>query len=161
MSIEIIKPYDEERQKKLSKESAQNFDKTKIEITKAGKTYNVYDSIQAQREDTEIYPTLEKYGNLEKMERPANENLKTISEIMTIGDLMIQDRKLQEFFEDLPSKERNKFDNNFYLFKKNGLSYYQKLAKEEIKKANELKKRQEEIKSKPIKVEVTNAETKN
>lgn len=154
--IEIIKPYDEKRLNKLSKESVQNFDRKKIEITKAGKTYNVYDSIQANREDTEIYPTLEKYGNLEKMERTASENQQKISEIMTIGDLMMKDRQLQEFFEDLPSKERNKFDNDFYLFKKNGFSYYQKLAQEEIKKANELKKRQEEIKNKPIKVEVTN-----
>ena len=44
------------------KRMAQDFNKEEITVTKAGKEINVYNFIQENREDTEIYPTLEKYG---------------------------------------------------------------------------------------------------
>ena len=49
------------------KRMAQDFNKEEITVTKAGKEINVYNFIQESREDTEIYPTLEKYGCIDRM----------------------------------------------------------------------------------------------
>lgn len=46
----------------------QDFDRTKITYVKCGKEINIYDEIQANRVDTEIIPTLRKYGNLKPLE---------------------------------------------------------------------------------------------
>ena len=157
----FIKPYDLETQKKLSTASAQNYDRTKIEITKAGKTYNLYDSIQAQREDTEIYPTLEKYGNLDVMRRTPIENYEEFNTAINMQDLLMQDKHLEEIFDNLSSEDRKEFNNNFYEFKQKGLKYFTKKAQKEIEQRQKLREEEDKKRNQPIKVEVTNNETKN
>lgn len=131
MQTEFIMPYTETKER--SDKFAQSFDRKKITLTKAGQTFNLYDYIQAQREDTEIYPTLEKYGNLEIISRPATEVFADVSDAMDLRSLYDQDRRLNDIFEGLPLKEREYFNHDFYKFKENGLKYYEEKAKNEIK----------------------------
>lgn len=150
----FIKPYTENEDR--SKKYAQEYDKEKITLTQAGRTFNLYDYIQEQREDTEIYPTLEKYGNLEIMERPANEIASEFEGSLELRDLYDQEIKLKELFESLPLEERREFDMNYYKFKEYGLEFYTDKANKEIKLAEEQRAAQIEESKKPIKVEVTN-----
>lgn len=126
----FVKPFTETKER--SEKFAQNFDKEKITITMKGKIFNLYDYIQAGREDTEIYPTLEKYGNLQVLERPAEEIIADFSENMDLRDLAEQDNRLRILFENLPLKEKQVFKNDFYKFKAEGLNYYTEKAKKEI-----------------------------
>lgn len=139
--------------KKRSEQYAQNFDRKKIMVTKGGKTYNVYDAIQAAREDTEIYPTLEKYGNLQVMERDVKLIYADISDAKDLMGLYNQELKMQEIFENLPSKERNIFDNDIHKFREFGLEYYEKKAKGEMEQAEKIR---EEMRNRPQKVEIVN-----
>lgn len=156
----IIKPFCENKER--SNKYAQNYDRKKIMITKAGKTYNLYDSIQAAREDTEIYPTLEKYGNLETMGDKKNTQMiyADISEALDLRGLYNQDLKLKEIFENLPAKERNQFGNDFYNFKENGLQVYEKKATEERAQYQKMIEENEKLRNQPQKVEIVNKEDK-
>lgn len=146
----FLKPFEVDTEEHSNK-FTQTFD-LKETVERAGKTYVRYDEIQANREDTEIYPTLEKYGNIQVMERPANEKYIDMSNALDLRNLYEQEIKLKEMFENLPLKERREFNMNFYEWKQRGLEYYEKKAENEILTAQ--KQRQEEIEEskKPIKV---------
>lgn len=131
MTTTFIGQYQESKER--SNQFAQKYDRKKIMITKGGKTYNLYDSIQAAREDTEIYPTLEKYGSLQCMERTGKQIYADVSEALDLQGMYNQDLKLREIFDNLPSQERRIFGNDYYNFRENGLAYYEQKAKEEIK----------------------------
>ena len=131
MTTTFIGQYQESKER--SNQFAQKYDRKKIMITKGGKTYNLYDSIQAAREDTEIYPTLEKYGSLQCMERTGKQIYADVSEALDLQGMYNQDLKLREIFDNLPAEERRAFNNDYYNFRENGLSYYEQKAKEEIK----------------------------
>ena len=157
--MEFVRQYSES--KKRSDSFAQNYDRKKIMISKGGKTYNLYDSIQAAREDTEIYPTLEKYGSLECMEKKNVHMIYAdVSEALDLQGMYNQDLKLQEVFDNLPSRERNIFNNDFYTFKENGLNYYKQKAEAELQRAAEIRQQIEEQKNQPQKVVVVNKEDK-
>lgn len=126
----FIKPFTETKER--SEKYAQNFDKEKITITMKGQTFNMYDYIQAGREDTEIYPTLEKYGNLQPLERPAEDIIADFSANMDLRDLAEQENRLRTLFDNLPLKEKQIFKNDYYRFKTDGLDYYTKKAQKEI-----------------------------
>ena len=138
MNTTIIKQWTETKER--SNQYAQKYDKEKITIIKGGKERNVYDMIQEAREDTEIYPTLEKYGVLNSMATDKKLIYADISEALSYQDLSEQDARLNTIFEELPAKERNKFDNDFYKFKANGLKVYEEEAKINLKKLEEQQK---------------------
>lgn len=154
----FVKPYSESAE--TSTKFAQKYDRKTITITKGGKTYNLYDSIQAAREDTEIYPTLEKYGNLQIMEVNPNIVYADISEALDLRGLYNQDLKLQEIFENLPAKEKKEFNNDFYQFKEHGLKYYEDKAKAEIEEINKQKEIELQKANEPQKVQIVNTEGK-
>lgn len=157
-----INQYTEESRKNERKKYQLSLDRKKIFITKGGKTYNLYDYIQENREDTEIYPTLEKYGNIDRMQKETNPKMiyADVSNALDLRGMFEQDKKLQTIFENLPSNERNIFNNDFYQFRENGLQYYEAKAKAEIEKANQIRQRIEEQRNKPQKVEIVNKEEK-
>lgn len=102
------------------KQFAQEFDKENITITKAGKTFNVYDKIQAEREDTEIYPTLEKYGCLDKImlnEKDLFIEWKKMSDLRSLKDQQIQ---AEQMWNMLPWETRQEFGNDMYRFANEG-----------------------------------------
>lgn len=99
---------------------AQKFDKSKIFLTKAGKTYNVYDKIQEGREDTEIYPTLEKYGCIDRMMLDTHGVYADFQNFNDLRDLKDQQNMATNMFYNLPLETRKEFNNNINTFLKEG-----------------------------------------
>lgn len=108
---------------------SQDFDKEKITFKRAGKEINVYDFIQAGREDTEIIPTLEKYGSIEVMKlHPENAQAmyQDLTEIQQLGgyrEILDYQKKAKEMFYNLPSDVRKDFDNDHKKFAEKGREY--------------------------------------
>lgn len=98
----------------------QKFDKSKITLTKAGKTYNVYDKIQEGREDTEIYPTLEKYGCIDRMILNSQGVYADFKNFKDLRDLKDQQNMATNMFYNLPLETRKEFNNNINTFLKEG-----------------------------------------
>lgn len=111
---------------------AQSFDKNSITLTKAGETYNVYDKIQESREDTEIYPTLEKYGCIDRMILNKKGVYADFQEFKGLRELKEQQIKADEMFYSLPLDVRTKFQNDKNLFMRDGEKWIKEvIAKEE------------------------------
>lgn len=115
---------------------AKEFNRENIFIEKAGVKYNVYDMIQEAREDTEIVPTLEKYGCLEG--HMQIDPQKMYADFTGLSDLRgILDAKInaENLFYKLPIEERQHFNNDINQFTKNGKSYFENKIKEAQAKA--------------------------
>ena len=118
------------------KRMAQSFDKEKITFKRAFGEVNVYDFIQEGREDTEIYPTLEKYGSLEPMKlkvEHAEEMYKDFTQIQELGGyrgVLDYQKKAKEMFYNLPSEIRKEFNNDINKFTKEGPEYLNKKIQE-------------------------------
>lgn len=121
----------------------QSFDKEKITWKRAEGEMNVYDFIQAGREDTEIYPTLEKYGSIDVMKinrGTAEELYQDFTDIQELGGyrgVLEYQQKAKEMFYRLPHDIRKEFDNDINKFTKKGKDYLdkkiQKFKEEELK----------------------------
>lgn len=111
----------------------QTFDKEKIFIKRGGKMLNLYQMIQEGREDTEIEPTLKKYGCLEGHIAVDNNKLLADFTEMTdfrgVNDMAI---KAKEMFYDLPLETRQMFNNDINTFTKEGKAYVQKLVDKDM-----------------------------
>ena len=95
----------------------QAFDREVIHIIKCGQKINVYDSIQAASEDTDIYETLEKYGSIESMQKYNGEEIKQdFDDYMSLQDLQERTNKPNNMWEKLPAGVREKFHNNIFEF---------------------------------------------
>lgn len=105
----------------------QDYDKEKITITKAGKTYNVYDAIQAANVDTDIYEVMKKYHIMEDeaiklMEEKGGEkaifqDIRALqAKIKDIGDIQQVAQEAKEMFENLPVDIKSKYGNNLSLW---------------------------------------------
>lgn len=100
---------------------AMEFDKDKITLKKAGQEYNVYDMIQEAREDTELYPTLEKYGCIEgHMSLDSGKMYADFKEFKDLRTLKDMERKADEMFYSLPLEIRQKFNNDKSVFMRDG-----------------------------------------
>lgn len=99
--------------------------------TKAGKKYVFYDVIQAAREDTEIYPTLEKYGCLDPIMINKQNLYADLTSLKTdLRSLTEQNMRADELWNQLPGKIKAQFDNSRDLFMKDGEAW----LKSEIEK---------------------------
>lgn len=105
----------------------QEFDREKITITKAGVTYNVYDSIQEANVDTDIVEVMKKYhcqqdDAIKFMEQKGG--MKGIyadfaqlqEKAQTIPDLFVLKQHSDELFANLPSEIREKYGCNLEEF---------------------------------------------
>lgn len=123
---------------------AQSFDKEKITMKRAFGEVNVYDFIQEGREDTEIYPTLEKYGSIEPMKlkvENAEQMYNDFTQIQELGGyrgILEYQKKAKEMFYQLPSELRKEFNNDINKFTKEGAEYLNKkiaeMKEKEIKR---------------------------
>lgn len=107
---------------------AQSFDPEHT-IDMAGKQVSVYDMIQKNREDTEIYPTLEKYGTIERMKLDAKKVYADFTAFKDTRSMLDQQKMAEKMWWDLPFDVRKEFDNNMHTFIKGGEKY----LKEKIK----------------------------
>lgn len=138
---------------KRRKRAAQSFDKEKITLTKAGKTFNVYDKIQEGREDTEIYPTLEKYGCIDRMMLDHQGIYDDFTKYGELRDIKEQQKLANQMFYDLPIDVRQKFNNDISVFMKDGEKFVKKMVDEDIAKAKAIKlenKKLQETTTQPI-----------
>lgn len=115
---------------------SQSFDKANITLTKAGQTFNVYDKIQEAREDTEIEPTLKKYGCIDRMILNKED---IYADFTKFGSLDLRDIKEQQklannMWQKLPLETRQHFNNDKNIFIKEGEAYIKNLIDEEAKK---------------------------
>ncbi len=99
----------------------QAFDKDNITLTKAGVTYNVYDKIQEAREDTEILPTLKKYGCIEgHIKVDADKLYNDFTAYSDLRGVLEQKKQAEAMFYALPLDVRQSFNNNISQFTSGG-----------------------------------------
>ena len=97
-----------------------------------GKEVEWYQLIQEAREDTEIYPTLEKYGCLDKIMVHPNKMMTDFTEFKDLRSMKDQQIKAKEMWESLPYDIRMDFNNNVNEFIEKGEEYIAKKYKEEL-----------------------------
>lgn len=98
----------------------QAFDKEKITVTKAGKEYNVYNFIQEGREDTEIYPTLEKYGCIDRMILNEKEVYEDMRNMGNLRNRLDQIKEADNIWKNLPLEVRQEFGHSKREFVEKG-----------------------------------------
>lgn len=146
------------------KGKTQHFDKDNIFIVQAGKKINVYEMIQANREDTEIYAIMDKYGTKNPLENEyvkgklGVDTQKIYGEFQNINLMDAQNALIvtENIWKQLPLEIRNEFGNSKTEFLARGEKWAKE--KENIRKA-ELEKQQkyeEAIKKSNEKGEVNN-----
>lgn len=135
----------------------QEFDREKITLKKAGKEFNVYDFIQEGREDTEIEPTLKKYGCIPTI-REDNEALyQDFGNLNSLRGVLDQKIKAEEMFYSLPIETRQKFDNDINKFTKQGGEYVKKIVENERAEKAALNAETKKAETQPVIKGETNA----
>lgn len=124
----------------------QDFDKENITFVKAGKKYNVYDLIQEGREDTEIYPTLEKYGCIDRLRLNTEEVYADVRGLHSLRNSMDKVNKANEIWLNLPVETRAEFNHSKREFVERG----EKWLKDKIDAAEAAKKAQIEVPAEPV-----------
>ena len=107
-------------------------------LKKYGKEIDIYDWIQESREDTEIIPTLEKYGCLDRMKRDDNVLYGDITELMKDGlrGVMQREQEADDLWNSLPWEYREQFQNNRALFLENGEKWLKdRIEKEKVQES--------------------------
>lgn len=131
--------------------NAQSFDKDNIFTEKAGIKFNNYEAIQAAREDTEIYPTLEKYNSIEQasniMNRgtPELEGYGTdIRGITNLRDIFELQNKADKLWLNLPLDVREAFGHSKETMCKDGVNILNNIIKKKQEEHEKLVKQEEE-----------------
>lgn len=109
-------------------EVGQKFDIKNTFWIKAGKKINVYDYIQSESEDTDIYKTLEKYGSLEKIEL---DHKGFYGDFETMDKMALHEKlkKAEELWGGLPIEVKTEFNNDKLKFMQEGKDWLQKKIK--------------------------------
>lgn len=98
---------------------------------KYGKEIDIQEYIEANREDTEIYPCLEKYGCLKPLERTPSEIYGDFTEYNDLRGNLDKAIKSQEMWDQLPSTIKNEFNNDMHEFIDRGMEWAQRQIKTE------------------------------
>ncbi|UPW41490.1 internal scaffolding protein [Dipodfec virus UA23Rod_1071] len=99
---------------------------------KGGETFNLYESIQEAREDTELYPTLEKYGSIERMIINEADVYGDLRQVKSLKGELEKLEAAERLWNSLPWDVRSQFNNNRYNFMENGESWLmEKMAEKE------------------------------
>lgn len=99
----------------------QYFNTEEIHIIKAGKKINMQEFINANNEDAELIPTLEKYGCIDRIEKQNPAELKWGEENknLRLEDAYEAMQKAKELWNSLNEKTREFYKNDFETFAKN------------------------------------------
>lgn len=90
---------------------------------KFGKTIDIQEYIEAGREDTEIYPCLEKYGCLKPLERTPSEIYGDFTQYNDLRGNMEKAKKIKEMWNNIDNKVKNEFNNDMNEFIDRGMSW--------------------------------------
>lgn len=123
---------------KWRERKSQSFDKANITLKKAGKEFNVYDAIQANREDTEIYPTLEKYGCIDRMMLNSQGVYADFTTFKGLREIKEQQEMANNMFYNLPLETRQVFNNDKNVFMRDGEKWLKNKIAEEKALAEKL-----------------------
>lgn len=115
----------------------EHFDIENITLTKAGQTFNVYDKIQEAREDTEIYPTLEKYGCIPQDKLDAGKAYADFTAFKELREMKDQQIAAMNMWNALPLETRKHFQNDIHLFAKDGEKFLREKMAEMASTATE------------------------
>lgn len=125
---------------RTSMAGAQEFDPENIFIEKNGEKINVYQMIQENREDTEIEPTLKKYGCLTPMELKTEQVYADLRNIKTnMRDILSQQQEAENLWNKLPRDVRENFGNSKRNFLENGETWLKTKIEAAKKEAEQLK----------------------
>lgn len=140
----FIKPYQESAD--YSKKYAQEFDRKKIEFKRNGKMVNLYDWIQEQNQDLEVYEVLEKGKTLDSMQKNVEQIYGDMREANSLRNICDRKVAVNNIFETLPHQVRRIFNNDLNNFIENGEQYFADLAKEQTIEQPKEQQKQEEVK---------------
>lgn len=127
--------------KLLKTRKNQDFDKDNIFIEKNGKKINVYAMIQENREDTEIYKVLEKYGCIDKIKIDEKDVYTDLTAIKDLRGIITQQKKADDLWKSLPLEFRKEFSNSKENFLENGEKYLKNIITQKEKKQKEIEER--------------------
>lgn len=94
----------------------ESYCKEKILIRQYGRLVNLYKLIQSRNIDTEIYPTLKKYGSIKPMEITSEWITTGMNALNSIKDIDELNRAAENEFLNLPTELQAKFDYNYAKF---------------------------------------------
>ena len=125
-------------------DKGQSFDRENIFIIKKGQKINVYDMIQAGREDTEIYPMLEKYGCI-KTNKELNKPLLygDFEELQDLRDIQEKMQLADNLWQRLDLETRKKYGHNKMAFINDPTKYLEKPKEQILPTTNEQQKVEE------------------
>lgn len=131
-----------------------------LRVTKAGKTFKMYDAIQEANVDTDIYEVARKYGMVgaetECAEMYMRKNLQNLTEDMQefqdLRAVLDKQIKAQNMWNDLPLELKKQFNHNVNEFMEQGPAW---LEKENQKWQEEIKKQQAAVEALKNKVNNT------
>lgn len=129
---------------KWREKKSQAFDKDKIFIEQAGVKKNNYDLIQAAREDTEVIPTLEKYGCIDRMILDVEDIYGEFGKYKNLREIQEQQIQAEKMWQKLPIETRREFNHDKYNFVKNGEKWLKNKI-EEAKNAQTTTTQQQEV----------------
>lgn len=116
----------------IEKAKGKTFGKPTFE--KFGKKIAIQDYIEAGREDTEIYPTLEKYGCLTRMERTPSQIYGDFTEYNDLRGNLEKAKKIKDMWNQLDTTIKNEFNNDMNEFIDRGMEWAKNKIEEETKK---------------------------
>uniref|UniRef100_A0AAU8B2H9 Internal scaffolding protein n=1 Tax=Dulem virus 160 TaxID=3145637 RepID=A0AAU8B2H9_9VIRU len=124
--------------------ASQKFNRDAIHIIQKGQKLYLTELMEANREDTEVYPTLEKYGCIEKCckQSPLEFGEQLNPDLMTAVEIM---RKGEEIWSSLNIKTREFYQNNKEKFIQNAHKDF--LAEQEKMQKEAQKIEQKEVKN--------------
>lgn len=128
-----------------TKEVKQKFNQ-KITFKKYGKEICIHDFIQEDKDAVDIYTNLEIYGSVKPVKVNVTEIVQDLTGAHDLRSLEEQRKKIIEIWENLPLKEREKFNNNVSNFIDNGYDYFLNLEKQIIEKQKETTQEQNQNK---------------
>ena len=120
----------------IEKAKAKVFGKPTFE--KNGKELDIQEYIESGREDTEIYPTLEKYGCLTRMERTAGEIYGDFTEYNDLRGNLEKAKKIKDMWNQMDTKVKNEFNNDMNEFVDRGMEWAKKKVQEETAKQEQM-----------------------
>uniref|UniRef100_A0AAU8AVU1 Internal scaffolding protein n=1 Tax=Dulem virus 150 TaxID=3145627 RepID=A0AAU8AVU1_9VIRU len=124
--------------------ASQKFNRDAIHIVQKGQKLYLTELMEANREDTEVYPTLEKYGCIEKCckQSPLEFGEQLNPDLMTAVEIM---RKGEEIWSSLNIKTREFYENSKEKFIQNAHQDF--LAEQEKMQKKAQKIEQKEVKN--------------
>lgn len=112
-------------------------------IIRAGQEIRVKSWIEAGREDTELYKTLEKYGCIDRMIINKEQVFGDLTQVMGLRDSIEQMKRANMLWESLPLDFRKEFLNDKTEFMRHGIDYLKKKIENEQKINMEVKEESE------------------